>query len=68
MPDHTIRVPDLPWLQSFAPGDRVRVITDAPYGGRCGNVKQHPTHSQFVLVELWDGTEVLYRPGELRPL
>lgn len=66
MPDHTIRVPDLPWLQSFAPGDRVRVIDSLALG----TVIEHTNMDVPLPVEvnIYGVGHRFYPPGELRPL
>lgn len=57
---------ELPWLQRFERGDRVRII--APdLQGRRGTVTRH-AEDVWVLLDNDEGEQVPCRPGELRRL
>lgn len=70
-----IAVPTVPWLQEFAPGDRVRFVR--AYTGRHGTVVERPAVGDWadglVFVDLDDLDEGGVNPkgcppGFLRPL
>lgn len=73
-----VRVPEIPWKQSFRPGDPVRVIGGVEgFGGSAGSVVNHDMAGlaeRSVMVEL-DGdwgpgsdSVFMFAPGELRRL
>lgn len=61
-----IAVPELPWQQTFEPGQRVRVVA-GHHEGLTGHVARRNYGRDVVVVEVGMCAAIQCAPGELRP-